>query len=131
MSNEYNWLQNLKPGDKVIRSSTGIGAPDTVSTVERVTSTQIIIGADKYRKVNGRRISDSSWYSVWLAEATPERIAEIDCKKRRLSLCRKLQDVQWGKLPTPILEAVGAIIDQHEVEQAKLLAASESEATNA
>lgn len=127
---EYDWLNDLKPGDKAIRCSTGIGVLDTVITVERVTPTQIIVGSDKYRKANGRRLGESQWHSCWLRQATPERIEKINYSKRHLLLSRKLEDVQWRSLPLPVLEVIAAVIDEHEAGQAKLSAALEQEATN-
>ena len=91
---DYDWLNDLKPGDKAIRCSTGIGALDTVITVERVTPTQIIVGSDKYRKANGRRLGDSGWHSCWLQQATQERVERINYQKRHLLLSRKLEDVR-------------------------------------
>lgn len=123
MSTEHEWLNNLKPGDQVICRSTSIGSMDVVRTVSRVTATQIIVGSERYRKVNGRRVGDSSgWHSSWLKEATPEQVERIAHQKRHLELGRRLQDMRWTKLSLPLLEAVVAVLDEHE---------KESEATNA
>ena len=122
MNTEHEWLNNLKPGDQVICRSTGIGSMDVVRTVSRVTATQIIVGSEKYRKVNGRRMGDSGWYSSWLKEATPEQVERIAHQRRHLELSRKLEDTRWAKLSLPLLEAVAAVLDGHK---------KESEATNA
>ena len=121
MNTEYEWLNNLKSGDKVIRRSTGLGAVDEIVTVNRVTATQIIVGSERYRKVNGRRMGKSTWYSCWIKEATPEQVESITNQRRHLKLGRQLQDVRWKNLPRPVLEAVAAIVDNH---------AAESESTN-
>lgn len=128
---DYDWLNDLKPGDKAIRCSNGIGSMDEVVTVDRVTAAQIIIGSERYRKVNGRRMGDSSWYSYWLKEATPERVESIAYQKRHLALSRRLQDTRWAKLPLPLLEAVVTVLDKHKAEQEKLTAALEREESEA
>lgn len=131
MSTEYEWLSTLKPGDKVIRRGTGIGSMDEVVTVGRVTATQVIVGSEKYRKVNGRRIGDSGWNSHWLKEATPKLLESIAYQKRHLALSRRLQDTRWAKLPLPLLEAVATVLDKHKAEQEKLTAALEREESEA
>lgn len=132
MSTEYEWLNTLKPGDKVIRRGTGIGSMDEVVTVDRVTAAQIIIGSEKYRKANGRRMGDSGrWYTTWLKEATPKLLESIAYQKRHLALSRRLQDTRWAKLPLPLLEAVATVLDKHKAEQEKLTAALEREESEA
>lgn len=122
MSTEYEWLNTLKPGDKVIESSTGIGHLDSVRTVSKVTATQIIVGSTKYRKSNGWKVGSSGWNSSYLREATPERVQEIAEQRRQIQIANKLVDVRWRQLPLSVLEQVSAILEQH---------AKESEAADA
>ena len=109
MNNE--WLQNLKPGDKVIRRSGGVGAVDYIETITRVTPTQIVIGNARYRKDTGREVGGyDRWHSIWLEEATPEATRKVEATFKRLKLVRELSNMEWGKLPLETLEAVATLL---------------------
>lgn len=53
-------LENVKVGDKVVRSN---NLRRTIETVTKVTKTQIHIGYNKFRKSDGRLITSDRWNS--------------------------------------------------------------------
>ncbi len=113
MNNE--WLQNLKPGDKVISRSTALGAMDTIETVDRVTPSQVIVRGSKYWRKNGEIVGNkSSWNSHWIAEATPETIEKVEIAFKRLRLTRLLDGTRWRDLPTETLETVAELLPKPE-----------------
>lgn len=70
----YNWLKDLKAGDKVIVSSRW---HRTIQTVDKVTPTgRINIGATVYDNT-GRERGSQSWSYGKLEQATPEAIEKI------------------------------------------------------
>ena len=75
MTSNDEWLESLKPGDKVYFSGCGL---NRISTVERKTPTgRIILEGSKSQFINGRhRIDD--WNSEYIIELTDEiRIEHI------------------------------------------------------
>lgn len=76
--NHKEWLASLKPGDKVAipRKSMSSYSSYDISTVERLTNTQIIIlGGNRYRKENGRPIG--SVYGMRLQPYSDDVKADI------------------------------------------------------
>lgn len=100
---EQEWRNQLKVGDEVVILSSG--APDSISTIARITKTLLIIGgADSRRKF---RISDGcspggGYHHTSLAEPTQERTNEI----RRVNLARWLRRVEWKTLSLETLREV-------------------------
>lgn len=105
MRNDNEWLQALKPGDRVVVSGRG----ETVAQVVRRTATQIIVrwgsleSEQRFRADTGWEVGNAgSWIRLHLAPLTPERYAAI--KKARLAgdLCR----IDWHKHDLATLERV-------------------------
>ena len=76
-----DWLQELKEGDKVIRTGTR-GLPDKVLKVTRTTKTQIACASEslagqsneiKFRKSNGYWFGNSQWGSNKIERWTQEK----------------------------------------------------------
>lgn len=92
MSDYYDWLKNLKPGNKVIMNNY---YGETIAVVERTTKTQIVlkgIGV-KFKKSSGYRVGGDVWSTMSINEATPERIAEVQIKKRKQFLRQKIKEL--------------------------------------
>lgn len=110
-----NWLEKLKPGDKVIVSGC-YGNPGSVVTVHRTTNTQIIIkhrpdGADiKYRKNSGGIVGGDAWSRSLLERATKKAVNEIEDYQTRQKLRSIIHSTAFADLPTPDLQAIVDII---------------------
>lgn len=77
------WRQGLKAGDGVVITEKGIGRRKSITTVERVTATQIIV-SDRGRRFNkqyGREIGAS--YGPTITPITGKDRAEIRADKNR------------------------------------------------
>lgn len=85
------WLQNLKPGDKVV-VGVGNGSYSRIEAVDRVTATQIIIGGARYRKNNGYRVGDG-WNSGSLKEPTKAMLDEIELRSLRSKASSVLDEI--------------------------------------
>lgn len=81
----YEWLQDIKAGDKVI---VGNRYDKNVATVDRVTNTQIIIKVrnaftgilvdERYKKSTGRRLSGDVFNRSYLKQATDEEVKTVE-----------------------------------------------------
>ena len=83
-------FSDLKPGDQVILE----GLRRTIVTIDRVTTTQIIIGAYRFLRKEGLLIGSTAWERGWLEIATPELIAEIKAKEQISKAERLLQNIK-------------------------------------
>lgn len=100
---DKEWLNNLKVGDPVfIDDSCSMGGKAIIAQVKRLTKTQIVVGATKYRKDDGGQIGGSSYFRTRLEFPTPVRIAEV----RRQVLIRRLGNVRWEKHSLELLEQI-------------------------
>lgn len=78
-----SWRQGLKAGDGVVITEKGIGRRKSITTVERVTATQIIV-SDRGRRFNkqyGRGIGTS--YGPTITPITDKDRSEIRADKNR------------------------------------------------
>lgn len=71
------WLEGIKANDKVIMSRGHGAGTSSVCKVDRVTKTQIVIGSDRFRRKDGRRVGGDGWFSVRIEECTSEAVEEI------------------------------------------------------
>ena len=95
MDNE--WLKYVKAGSEVAVSGGWHG--DEIERVDRVTSTQVIIGHARYRRSDGKKMGTSRFYHRWLKPVTPEVKAATYERKIRADIAR----VQWDKVPLTVL----------------------------
>lgn len=101
------WLDNLKPGDRVIVDGGSGLYPPSVCKVERLTATQIVLdGGGRFRRTNGSQVGVTGWTIPFLSEATPERIAEIVEERRRRRLLSLLHKADWSSYSTEKLEEI-------------------------
>lgn len=86
----YNeWLSGLKVGDKVMVAYDGI---PSVSKVDKVTPTQIVVGNHRYSVKSGSVCGDTGWRTLHLEEPTEEALAEMRNRIRRDAL----RQTTWG-----------------------------------
>jgi hypothetical protein len=112
---------DIKAGDTVVESCHQWHGPGLLRQVERVTSTQIILGGsrDKYRKSDGRRVG--GFYEGRLMPATPELVerirnhARIANAKSRLRCLERLgtstENAAKLLLALPHIEAAIAVLE--------------------
>ena len=98
----YEWLENLKVGDKVIVDNWG----QSIGTVERVTATLVIVGSCRYRKRDGYQLGGSSYSRGLIREPTPERLAAV----RHAVLAKRFSKTEWHKYSLEDLEKVAALL---------------------
>lgn len=96
-------LDGLKDGDRV---SLWDGWHHRLAKVDRVTATQIHIGAIRYRRKDGQRIGGGTWCRDSIAEPTPDVVATIREKADR----RAIGEVEWRFLPIEKVRAVLEIV---------------------
>ena len=108
---DYEWLQNLKVGDKVLNSNGRYGV-DVVLTVRKITSAQIVVGKSRYWKKNGEVVggTTSRWNTNRLIQATPERLEEIRAEQDLRRLINSIRDTKWRELTIDQLTRIEAII---------------------
>ena len=101
----------LEVGDKVCVSS-GF-TPEHIVTVERVTKTLAIAGAQKFkREYDGRNIYFHGYAASWCAEfATPEIIARIVERYKRKRLIEKIQSSVLTTFSTEDLQQIASLVD--------------------
>lgn len=100
---EQEWRDNLKAGDPV---AVWDGWHHSLHKVDRVTTTQIVVGHSKYRRGDGHMIGGGAWSRHSLKEPTPEVIGEMREKADRMALGR----IEWSKLPIETVRAVLAVV---------------------
>ena len=101
----------LEIGDKICVSSRY--TPEHIVTVERVTKTLAVAGAQKFkREYDGKRICFHGFAASWLAEfATPAIIARIQERDKRKRLIEKIQSSVLTTLSTEDLEQIANLVE--------------------
>lgn len=100
------WLAQLRVGDRVVIRQSGLLEGDRLARVERVTATQFRIGPSVFDRRTGRRRGDYYYVGAWLAEPTPELVADV----RAATIVRRLGSVPWKKVPIEKLTAIAALL---------------------
>jgi len=98
------WIENLKVGDKVL-------CDDNLIEVTAIHKLHIVCGGSKFKKLNGQKVGSTGWYSSYIREATPERIAEIAEKEVRGKLLREIRDHNFRSGSTETLQKIVALLD--------------------
>lgn len=91
MTDNKEWLANLKAGDKVLVSlGNGWGKRIQLDEVERVTKTQVVLKSNvrRFRRDDGRQIEKPARFSTrdFIYPATGEALAEYRLLRARESL---------------------------------------------
>ena len=105
------WLEDLKPGDKVI--VTRKHRQDTVETVKSIGKKLISLeNFDVRFRVNGGRdVRKDVFYSYQLLPASKEALEKLEQQKLRLELVEKLGKVNFSKLSLEVLTQIVEIIE--------------------
>ena len=103
-------FEHLNVGDKVVID--GRYGHQTLTTVERLTKTQIITSKGKFRRSDGFSVGGDLWARELLREATPERIARIHEKEMRAGIIYKITRLDLHSLSTDKLQQIRDILDE-------------------
>lgn len=111
----YDWLNNLKVGDKVIYHPRLECYPPQVTTVSRATKTQIRVEAASgvvFNRSYGRETGTTGWRHAYIHEASPENLASLEADaqrkaedKARADLSRQIVAALKGQ-PSTVLRTV-------------------------
>lgn len=109
---EREWLDGLKEGCTVcIR---GFRREYRMATVTYTTTTRVDVGTLRFQRRSGKLISASGrFYSEYLAEPTPEIVADIEVNELR----RAMERIVWRDVPVDTLKATHAAYTASEVER--------------
>ena len=103
--NEQEWLDSLKPGDRVIISGRW---QDGISTVDRLTKTQILLkNGSRYRKKDGGLVGADSYNSSQLYSPSEKRVNDI----RHRKACEKIDKMAWKMLTLETLTKVLELVE--------------------
>lgn len=106
MSEQTDWLANLKAGDEVIVRGNRL-AGDHLRRIDKITATTIKVGTTYYRKSDGMAKGGSTWARTHIAEPSADDVAKI----RRRDLCRYIasQEARLFRSAVP-LETLESIV---------------------
>ena len=108
-------LFDLKVGDEVVCDASPY---KTIEKVVRVTSTQIILRNDRFKKSNGRRVKRAKWDFTRIYPADdPGVIAQIKEKGKRDHLIDKIEGEIWDHFPTDTLVKIVGLIEEYKASQ--------------
>lgn len=99
MPNSKNWLDQLKPGDKVaINRGSHFSPFYEILVVERITRTgQIVAGTHRFMP-NGKMMGRSSYYSCWLEPVTSKIIEAIEMRNITLRFQKLVDNINNSKI---------------------------------
>ena len=105
-------LKDLKEGDTVVlKDHRGFEA---LTTIKRVTKTQIILGSDcesKYRRKTGREIGCEGYHLSYIRIATKEVREKLRLSSRHKAFLSEVRNTVWESLSTEKLKAVLALLE--------------------
>ena len=101
---ERNPLSQLSAGDEVYVAGE-YGNVGTIQRVERITATQIIVGANRYRRTNGYEVGGGVWRSGGIAILTDALRAAVRRKKAMEALRALTPIVGKNTISTENIEA--------------------------
>ena len=117
IGNNKEWLQNLKPGDKVIVKRQRYRG-DIIGVVERITKTLLILeNGTRFRRRDGNTPGDGYYSSLqWLREYSQEEGERIEREQTVRRMVCTLNNIQWENLPLNVLLQVEALVKGVEKE---------------
>ena len=104
-----NELENLKAGDLVIVNG-NIQDIKTLSKIDRVTKTQIVIGYHRYRKSNGCLVGAGDWQYSKIRPATDEDIERLNKVEQKNELLAFIRQVAWCNLSLDSLQTICDVV---------------------
>lgn len=91
-----NWLEELKPGDRVFVSEY---PRDRIAEVTRITKTLVVVGTTRFSRARGGLFGGGRYDRARLEEVTPEREqAVLGTKLVRLIKARSMADFSNERL---------------------------------
>lgn len=111
--NEAYNFESLKPGDRVVVVS-GYGRVRTLSTIERMTKTQIVVKncPYKFRRESGTAIHGGVRFDSWsLRIPSKEEIVEIIYAKRLHAFKAAVEKLKPGDLSRETLDQLMGLLD--------------------
>lgn len=112
------WLEDLKPGDKVIVRNRCY-PQDRLETIK--TKGKQFISLEGWEEITRFRVKDglsvkgNALNAYELFPATKEALEKLEQKKLKLKLIRKLENVDFSKLPLEVLIQVSEIVEGFNV----------------
>lgn len=111
-----NWLEELKPGDKVIvKKNDRCYQQNRVETVKTVGKKFISLvnweNETRFRVVDGSSVQGGMLDSYQLFPATKEALEKLEQQKQKLEAIKKLQEVNFRKLPLEKLKQLLKILE--------------------
>jgi hypothetical protein len=108
---EHDWLAELKARDEVVVCHRGYGADRyVVEKVTRITRTQVVVGAWRFRKTNASEVGGSVWHSKTIHPPAPPMLERAG----RTAALERLGRQSWKALSTDLLTRIVAILDEQE-----------------
>ncbi len=104
-------LKDLQAGDVVILDHGRYNLPRPVK-IDRVTSTQIVIGAERFRREQGNKIGDTDWHRASIHIPSDGEVEKCVQNLKRQRLASKLRETEWHEFPLATLEAVTAEVER-------------------
>ena len=117
MTSEREWLNSLKPGDKVaVVRGFDIGEGAWVRTVDRVTKTMIIVDGVKYRRLSGLEIT-SDPRGQWLESVyrSAHRIYQTKLRSAQSKVRDRVCSTHLKSTTLDQCERILAILNESEV----------------
>jgi hypothetical protein len=107
-----DWLSTLEVGDVVVVGArSGWGNP-TLGKVARLTKTQVVVGASRFRRKDGRVIGADVFSVYYLGEATEEKVTAIRLANRKAKAINLLKNTDWREYEASTLEEIVAILQK-------------------
>ena len=104
-----NELENLKVGDLVVVKG-NITDIKTLSKIDRVTKTLIVIGYRRFRRSDGQLVGRDDWHYANIRPATDEDIERIKKDREKRELVKHLNGVVWYNLPLESLTHIWDVV---------------------
>lgn len=113
-----SWLENLKPGDKVIvRKCDRYYQIDEIKIIKTIGKTLISLegwdGQTRFRVSDGYSVHGGTFDSYKLFPATEEHINKIEQQKQKLGLVRKIEKCDFSKLPLEALKQILEVVENN------------------
>lgn len=111
-----NWLENLKPGDRVIvKQRDRYYQENRIEVIKSIGKKFISLQdfSNRFLVENGSSVASRDLpHRYQLLEATEDAIAEIDQQKQKQELVEKLKKVNFEKMPLQALQQINQIIEK-------------------
>lgn len=102
-----NSLYDIEAGDNVYFTSR---YQEGILEVTHTTATQIVCGAQRFRRSDGYEIPVKAWNLNCIQILTEERRRQYEDRKKRKSLISTISHTDWSRLTTAGLEKIHIII---------------------